>query len=144
MIYKEQWYDPEAYLSMWYSSNTGSYAVTSAFFSFWLKTYGFTEFTMCFFCVCVCSVMSDSFATPWTVAHQTHLSVEFFRQEYWSELPFPTPGDLPDPGVWTCIFFISCMGRWFFTTVPPGKPRVLNTVSKLGLFLIRITESTLS
>ena len=42
--------------------------------------------------------VSDS-ATPWTVAHQAPLSVEFFRQEYWSELPFPTPGDLPNPGM---------------------------------------------
>ena len=38
-------------------------------------------------------------ATPWTVAHQAPLSVELFRQEYWSGLPFPTPGDLSDPGV---------------------------------------------
>ena len=35
------------------------------------------------------------FETPWTVAHQTPLSPEFFRQEYWSSLPFPPPGDLP-------------------------------------------------
>ena len=38
------------------------------------------------------------FATPWTVAHQTPPSMEFSRQEYWSGLPFPSPGDLPDPG----------------------------------------------
>ena len=38
-------------------------------------------------------------ATPWTAAHQVPLSVELFRQEYWSGLSFPTPGDLPDPGV---------------------------------------------
>ena len=38
-------------------------------------------------------------ATPWTVAHQAPLSVEFSRQEYWSGLPFPTPGDLLDPGI---------------------------------------------
>ena len=38
------------------------------------------------------------FATPWTVAHQVPPSVEFSRQEYWSGLPFPSPGDLPDPG----------------------------------------------
>ena len=37
--------------------------------------------------------------TPWTVACQTSLSMGFSRQEYWSELPFPTPGDLPDPGI---------------------------------------------
>ena len=39
------------------------------------------------------------FATPWTVAHQAPLSVEFSRQEYWSGLPFPSTGDLPDPGI---------------------------------------------
>ena len=39
------------------------------------------------------------FVTPWTVAHQALLSVEFSRQEYWSGLPFPSPGDLPDPGI---------------------------------------------
>ena len=37
------------------------------------------------------------FATPWTVAHQASLSMGFSRQEYWSGLPFPSPGDLPDP-----------------------------------------------
>ena len=45
-----------------------------------------------------CSVMSDSFATPWTVAHQAPLSMTFPRQEYWSGLPLPTPADLSDPG----------------------------------------------
>ena len=39
------------------------------------------------------------FPTPWTVAHQVSLSVEFSRQEYWSGLPFHFPGDLPDPGI---------------------------------------------
>ncbi len=39
------------------------------------------------------------FATPWTVAHQAPLSMGFSRQEYWSGLPFPTPGDLPNPGI---------------------------------------------
>ena len=38
------------------------------------------------------------FATPWTVAYQASLSMGFSRQEYWSGLPFPSPGDLPDPG----------------------------------------------
>ena len=56
-------------------------------------------------CVCVCarmhglcSVMSDS-AILWTVAHQALLSMKFSRQEYWSGLPFPPPGDLLDPGI---------------------------------------------
>ena len=39
------------------------------------------------------------FATLWTVAHQAPLSMGFSRQEYWSGLPFPSPGDLPDPGI---------------------------------------------
>ena len=39
------------------------------------------------------------FATPWTVAYQAPLSVGFSRQEYWSGLPFPSPGDLPDTGI---------------------------------------------
>ena len=39
------------------------------------------------------------FATPWTVAYQASPSMGFSRQEYWSGLPFPSPGDLPDPGI---------------------------------------------
>ena len=39
------------------------------------------------------------FAIPWTVAYQAPLSMEFSRQKYWSGLPFPSPGDLPDPGI---------------------------------------------
>ena len=42
--------------------------------------------------------MSNSFATPWTVACQAPLSIGFPRQEYWNGLPFPSPGDLLDPG----------------------------------------------
>ena len=38
-------------------------------------------------------------ATPWTVAHQAPLSMGFSKQEYWSRLPFPSPGDLPSPGI---------------------------------------------
>ena len=45
------------------------------------------------------SGMSDYFATPWTVAHQALFSMEFPRQEYWSRLPFSSPGDLPHSGI---------------------------------------------
>ena len=44
------------------------------------------------------SVVSNS-AIPWTIVHQIPLSMEFCRQEYWSGLPFPSPGDLPNPGI---------------------------------------------
>ena len=40
-----------------------------------------------------------TFATPWTIAYQALLSMEFSKQEYWNGLPFPPPGDLPDPGI---------------------------------------------
>ena len=43
--------------------------------------------------------MSDFFATPWTEARQAPPSMGFFKQEYWNGLPFPSPGDLPDPGI---------------------------------------------
>ena len=50
-------------------------------------------------CVCVShSVVSDS-ASPWIIVHQAPLSLEFSRQEYWSRLLCPPPGDLPDPGI---------------------------------------------
>ena len=44
------------------------------------------------------SVVSDSL-TPWTIACQAHLSMEFSRQEYWNGLPFPSPGAVPNPGI---------------------------------------------
>ena len=52
-----------------------------------------------FFFLFVCLVMNDSFATPWTVACQAPLSMGFPRQEYWSVLPFPSPRELPEPGI---------------------------------------------
>ena len=48
--------------------------------------------------VFICLVVSD-FVTPWTVARQAPLSVGFPRQEYWTGLPFPSAGDLPNPGI---------------------------------------------
>ena len=45
------------------------------------------------------SVVPGLFATSWTVVSQAPLSMEFSRQEYWSGLPYPPPGDLPDPGI---------------------------------------------
>ena len=45
------------------------------------------------------SVIIQLFAIPWTVTHQAPLSIEFSRQEYWSGLVFPSPGDLSDPGI---------------------------------------------
>ena len=66
--------------------------------------------------------MSNSFATPWTVASQVPLSMGFPRQEYWNGLPFPSPGDLPDPGIESVSPALA--GR-FFTAEPLGKPPVI-------------------
>ena len=62
------------------------------------------------------------FGTPWTVAFQALLSMGFPRQEYWSGLPFPPPGDLPDQGIkLMCPVSPALAGR-FLTTEPTGKP----------------------
>ena len=65
-------------------------------------------------------------ASPWTLTLQALLSMEFSKQEYWSWLPFPPPGDLSNPGILANqISYISCIGRQIF--VPLGKP--LNQLS---------------
>ena len=58
------------------------------------------------------------FVTPWTVAYKAPLSMEFSRQEYWSGLPFPSPGDLPDPGIepWSPALQTDTL-----PSEPPGK-----------------------
>ena len=60
------------------------------------------------------------FATPWTVAHQAPPSMGFSRQEYWSGLPFPSPGDLPDPGIKPRS---PTLEADTLTSEPPGKPQ---------------------
>ena len=62
--------------------------------------------------------------TPWTVAHQAPLSVEFPRQEYWIALPSPLPGDLPDPETEPVSPGPPALAGRFFTADPPGKPFV--------------------
>ena len=57
--------------------------------------------------------------TPQIVAHQAPLSMEFSRQEYWSGLPFPTPGDLPDPGIKPGSPALQADS---LPSEPPGKP----------------------
>ena len=63
-----------------------------------------------------------TFATPWTVVYQAPLSTGFSRQEYQSELPFPSPGDLLDPGIKPEFLTFPAAGE-FFTTEPLGKPQ---------------------
>ena len=74
------------------------------------------------------------FVTPWTVACQASLSMRFPRQEYWSGLPFPSPGYLPNPG---SLAFPALAG-WFFTTDPPAKPRVALWFQKRKSYLFKL------
>ena len=62
------------------------------------------------------------FATPWTVAHWAPLSMRFFRQEYWSGLPFPPPGDLPHPGIEHASLVSPEFQADSVPTEPAGKP----------------------
>jgi len=65
--------------------------------------------------------MPNSYVTPWRMAHQVPLSVGFPRQEYWSGLPFPFLGDLPNPKIKPES---PALAGIFFTTEPPEKPIV--------------------
>ena len=66
------------------------------------------------------SVMSNSFVTPWTVAHQAPLSMGFPRQECWSGLPFPSPGDLSYSGIKPRSPALQADP---LQSEPPGKPQ---------------------
>ena len=64
-------------------------------------------------------------ATPWTVAHQAPLSMGFSRQEYWSSLPCPPPGDPPDPGIEPVSLLSPALADEFCTTSTLNKQRPL-------------------
>ena len=69
------------------------------------------------------------FATLWSIAHQTPLSMGFSRQEYWSGLPFPSPGDLPNPGIEPRSPTLQADA---LTSEPPGKPNIEGTCAFLN------------
>ena len=62
------------------------------------------------------------FVTLWSVARQAPLPMEFCRQEYWSGLPLPTPGDLPNLRIEAMFLVSSALAGGFFITEAPGKP----------------------
>ena len=68
----------------------------------------------------VVAKLCPALETAWTVAHQAPLSMEFSRQEYWSGLPFPSPGYLPDPGI---ELRSSALQADSLLSDPPRKPR---------------------
>ena len=76
------------------------------------------------------------FASLWTVISQAPPSTGFSRQEYWSGLPFPTPRDLPDPGIEPTSLVSPALAGEFFYAAPVGKP---STVS-CPLQILKLSE----
>ena len=74
--------------------------------------------------------------TPWTVAYQVRPSMGFSRQEYWSGLPFPSPGDLPDPGIEPRSPALQADA---LTSKPPGKPHFIKIDTKISVKHFRNT-----
>ena len=90
------------------------------------RTEGYIERCVCV-CVCVCVLYCLScvwiFTTLWTVAHPAPVSVGVSRQEYWSGFPFPSPGDLPNPGT---ELGSPALQADSLLSKPPEKPSKLN------------------
>ena len=92
-------------------------------------------------CVCVCGVHVhictlshvQLFVTPWTVARQAPLSKGFPRQEYWKRLPFPPPGELPDPGIKPASLMSPALAGRFFTNyyIQPQIPILQRLAEKI-------------
>ena len=96
---------------------------------------GKQKFPLVVFCVQLLSHVL-LFSTPWTVAHQAPVSIGFPRQGYWSRLPFPSPGDLPNPGIEPVSL---CLLHWQVDSLalaPAEKPssliRIKNNIQHLN------------
>ena len=85
------------------------------------------------------------FATLWIVARQAPLSMGFSRQEFWSGLPFPPWGDLPEPGIKPTSCVAPALAGKFFIVEPPGKTKFCHMfdTSYYGMFLKYLPISTL-
>ena len=127
------------YLSPWFSC---AYCNSTSKLSLlgWISWNFFTDVCVCV-CVCVCvhvhveSCVSTSL-WPLDQARQAPLSIEFSWQEYWSELPFPSPRDLPDSGIKPTSLASPALAGRFFITEPPGKSffTEVNLNSRIYLF----------
>ena len=89
------------------------------------------DYTLACFVLKVKVKVKSLFATPWTVAYQASLSMGFSRQEYWSGWPFPSPGDLPNPGIEPGSPSLQADA---LPSEPPGMLKTGNSFSQLGFF----------
>ena len=85
------------------------------------------------------SQSSPTLTTPWTVARQAPLSMGFSRQVYWSGLPFPSPGDLPYPGIEPAPLVFPALAGGFSTTAPCGKPIPVRGINQIILLVLGIS-----
>ena len=99
--------------------------------------FGFIMLRPCYAQKLICVQL---FVTPWSL--QASLSLGFSRQEYWRELPFLPPGDLPDPGIKAMSLKPPALADGFFTTEPPGKPQQCSCI--LYLYEVSILWSDFS
>ena len=88
-----------------------------------LEPWGFLLF-------CFGFVLSHVFPTPWTIAHQAPLSMRLPRQEYWNRLPFPTPGDLLDPGIAPVSLACPAMADGFLPLCHLGSPQGVKWIAR--------------
>ena len=79
--------------------------------------------------------LCPTLVTPWTVARWAPLSIEFPRKDYWSGLPFPSPGHLPNPGM-EPVSLMSPALAGSLSLAPPGKPLTIDYVFFMPLFQI--------
>ena len=101
--------------------------------SFYLESFIclFSRITNMLFLHAQLLILYDLYVTPRTVACQALLSMEFSRQEYWSGLPFPSPGNIPGPGFEFTSLASPTLAGGSFTTVPLGKPNRLITSTNI-------------
>ena len=98
----------------------------------------------------VCFLCVQLFATPWTVAHQAPLSMGFFRQEYWSGLPLPSPDDLPYPGIQPGSPALQAdslppelQGRVHELNVSPNKPSTSSLKVVHPVFIVLVNSASI-
>ena len=90
-----------------------------------------------------CQVISDSFATPWTVPHQAPLSTGFTRWEYWSGLPVSFPGHLPDPGIEPASPALQANSLQLNHQGSPSYLKIWNGFEYINWFQLSLNENNL-
>ena len=103
-----------------HKSSQGLCCSTYQYFILFIAKWYFIVWILC--CAVSVTQLCPTPCSPMTVTYQAPLSMEFSKQEYWSRLPFPTPGDLPNPEIKLVSLTFPALADGFFTTVPPGKP----------------------